>query len=144
MPFSCYVIFVFSQYTRGTRVRHGYAGQYTRGPNYRARRVGAFRDRRVGSTNCVEKARGYDAWVWRVGMARRVDGAGKWRVGMARGYGAWVWHAAWTARGNGAWVWRAAWTPRGNGACFWRAAWTPRGNGARVPVYHYCHVGLIM
>ena len=50
--------------------------------------MGAFRDPRVGSTNCVEKARGYGAWVWRVGMARGY-GAPRGRRGeMARGYGA--------------------------------------------------------
>ena len=83
-----------------TRVELGLG---TGGPNYRARRVGAFRDRRVGSTHCVPRFV-LHFHAWHVGMARRVNAAWIWRVFLARRVD-------------------AAWTPRGFGACFWHAAW---------------------
>ena len=106
-PFSYYVIFVLlGEYTRGTRVRHGYAGQYTRGPNYRARRVGAFRDRRVGSTHCVPRFV-LHFHTWHVGMARRVDAAWVWRVLLARRVdAAWDWRVLLARRVDAAWDWR--------------------------------------
>ena len=81
----------------------GMGGQYARGPNYRARRVGPFRGRRVGSTHCVPRFV-LHFHAWHVGMARRVDAAWKWRVLLARRVdAAWVWRVFLARRVDAAW-----------------------------------------
>ena len=103
--FSYYVIFVFSQYTRGTRVTR--AGQYTRGT--RVTRAGQYtRGTRVTRAGQYTRGLRYTAWVpfGNAAWDTRIPGGGE------RGPRVTCGHVAWKST-HGAWKRRAAWTPRG-------------------------------
>ena len=85
--FSYYVIFVFSQYTRGTRVQH-------------------VRDNTRVELDVRDNTRAVKPRGSLSGTLRGIPGGGERGPRVTRG------HVGWKST-HGAWVWHAAWTPRG-------------------------------